>query len=57
MWVDGTDELGYAAAGWNNDAMWHGLYNDDDTDARFDQFRVTKINTDGEYDATLDDIS
>ena len=57
MWADGANELGYATAGWNNDATWHGLYNDDSTDARFDQFRVTKINTLGEYDGTLDNIS
>lgn len=57
MWVDGGDELGYATAEFNKTATWHGLYNDDDTDAKFDQFRVTKINTFGEYDATLDGIS
>ena len=56
MWVDGTDELGYATAEHNKTAVWHGLYNDDHTDARFDQFRVTKINTYGEYDPTLDSI-
>lgn len=57
MWVEGADELGYASAGWNNDAVWHGLYNSDSTDAKFDQFRVTKINTYGEYDPTLDGIN
>jgi len=57
MWVDGADELGYASAGFNNTATWHGLYSDDSTDAKFDQFRVTTINTYGEYDVTLNDIS
>ena len=57
MWVNGGDELGYASAGWNNDAVWHGLYSDDSTDAKFDQFRVTKINDYGELDATVDAIS
>lgn len=57
MWVEGADELGHASAGWNNDATWHGLFNNDSTDAKFDEFRVTAINTFGEYDATLDGIN
>lgn len=57
MWVDGADELGYATAMFNENAVWHGLYNHNDTDARFDQFRVTRINDYGEYDPTLNAIS
>ena len=57
VWVDGGDELGYASAGWNNGAVWHGLFNNDSTNAKFDEFRVTAINTYGEYDATLDGIN
>lgn len=57
-WVEGADELGYATAEFNKTAIWHGLCNySGDTDARYDQFRVTAINTFGEYDATLDGIN